>query len=312
MPALLPLLVLLALGGCARESRLERAEAAAPARPAPVEQAAPAAASWAEGGAVPDLAPAFGGTPGTIVVLDARTGREVRHDPERSRRRFTPFSTFKIANSLIALETGALLGTDYRMQWDSIRDPRQSGFAGWYRDHDMRSAMRNSVVWYYKEVARRIGPERMRAHLERIGYGNADISGGIDRFWLGSSLRISAEEQVRFLQRFHSGELFSPRATAAVREILVLEETPAYRLSGKTGGGPLGAGALGWLVGYVERDGKVYFYALNLEGRSYTAIADRRHEVARAVLRELGVLPPTPGPSPASEGGEHSGPHPAA
>jgi beta-lactamase class D len=226
------------------------------------------------------------------VVLDGRTGREARHDVERSRRRVSPFSTFKIAHSLIALETGAVPGTGHRMQWDSIRDPRETSFEGWYRAHDMRSAMRNSVVWYYREVARRIGEERMRAHLARIGYGNADVSGGIDRFWLDSSLRISAEEQVRFLRRFHAGELgFSPRTTAEVRDILVLEETPEYRLSGKTGGGYVDGRGLGWLVGYVERGGGVYFFAARIDGEDFAAIAERRHEVTRAALRALGVLP---------------------
>ena len=247
---------------------------------------------WAHGGAAPSLAPVFGGTAGTMVVFDSRRGRTFRHDPERSRRRMSPFSTFKIPNSLIALETGVVSGPDYVIRWDSIRDPRQPGFDAWWRDHDLRSAIRNSVVWYYQEVARRTGPERMQRYLDRIGYGNRDISGGIDRFWLGSSLRISADEQVDFLRRLHAGRLgFSPRTTAIVKEILVLEDTPAYRLSAKTGGGNVPGGALGWLVGYVEREGDVYFFAMNVDGKDFASVRDRRTEVARAALRRLGVLP---------------------
>jgi beta-lactamase class D len=288
---LLPLAALLA-AGCASEARPVRTEAQAPPPATAAERPAAAAGTWAEGGEAPDLAPVFGGASGTVVVLDGRTGRTVRHDAERSRRRMSPFSTFKIANSLIALETGAIPGTDFRMQWDSVRHPRSALFPGWYRDHDMRSAMRGSVVWYYREVAKRVGPERMEAHLARIGYGNADVSGGIDRFWLGSSLAISAEEQIEFLRRFHAGELgFSPRTTQAVKDIIVLEETPEYRLSGKTGGGYVDGQALGWLVGYVERGGEVYFFALNMDGATFDDIAQRRHELSRAVLRALGVLP---------------------
>lgn len=285
------LLALLA-AGCAAEARPPRTEAP-PAVLAAMPDTVPVspAVSWADGGRAPDLSAAFGDTPGTLVVVDGRTGREARHDPERSRRRMTPFSTFKVANSLVALETGAIPGTDHRMRWDSIRNPRTAFIPAWYQDHDMRSAMRASVVWYYQEVARRIGPERMAAHLARIGYGNADISGGIDRFWLDSSLRISAEEQVAFLRRFHAGEAFSPRTTQAVKDILVLEDSAGYRLSGKTGGGTTDGHGLGWLVGYVERGDRVYFFAANVDGRDYDAIAQRRHEVTRAALRELGVLP---------------------
>lgn len=284
------LLALLTAGCVSEEMPPVRAEVGTDTSAVPVP--APGASTWAGGAGAPDLSDVFGETPGTLVVLDARTGREARHDPERSRRRMSPFSTFKIVNSLIALENGVAPGTDFRMRWDSIRDPRETSFDDWYRDHDMRSAMRNSVVWYYRELARRTGTERMGAELARIGYGNADVSGGVDRFWLGSSLQVSAEEQVDFLRRFHSGELgFSPRTTRAVKDILVLEDTPEYRLSGKTGGGYVDGGALGWLVGYVERGGEVYFFAINVDGKDFSSIADRRHAVARAALRRLGVLP---------------------
>ena len=37
-----------------------------------------------------------------------------------------------------------------------------------------------------------------KEYLTRIQYGNADPSGGVDRFWLDGALRISAMEQVDF------------------------------------------------------------------------------------------------------------------
>jgi beta-lactamase class D len=33
-------------------------------------------------------------------------------------------------------------------------------------------------VWYYQQLAERIGAERMQLYLERINYGNRDISAG--------------------------------------------------------------------------------------------------------------------------------------
>jgi beta-lactamase class D len=54
----------------------------------------------------------------------------------------------------------------------------------------------NSVVWYYKELARRAGQQRMPSYVDRFGYGNRDNSGGIDRFRLPGGLRISAEQLV--------------------------------------------------------------------------------------------------------------------
>jgi beta-lactamase class D len=149
------------------------------------------------------------------------------------------------------------------------------------------------VVWYYQELARRTGPERMRSYLARFGYGNGDISGGIDQFWLTGGLGISPVEQVEFLRRFYFGELgASERSTRIAKELLVLEETPAYRLSGKSGWAGLGEPGtqqVGWLVGYRERGDGVYYFATNIEIRA-NADAAARLGITKGILRELGLL----------------------
>ena len=144
----------------------------------------------------------FPGYASTLVVLDLDSGAITRHNPELARRRFSPCSTFKIPNSLIGLETGVIPGPDFVLPWDGTHYE----IAAWNRDHDLRSAIANSVVWYYRELARRVGLARMKEYVERFSYGNQDLSGGVDRFWLGSSLRISPEEQVAFLRRFETGD----------------------------------------------------------------------------------------------------------
>jgi beta-lactamase class D len=243
---------------------------------------------------VPDLAQIFGEIEGAFVLLDARTGQLVRHNPARAATRYLPASTFKIPNTLIALEAGVASGPEFALAWDSTTAPRQGWWPGtWARDQTLRTALPASVVWYYQELARRIGPERMRGYLERFGYGNEDISGGIDQFWLTGGLRISPEEQVEFLRRFYFGELgASERSIAIVKEMLVLEETPTYRLSGKTGWagmGEPGAAQVGWLVGYLERGDQVYIFATNIEIRA-NADAAARLTITKAILREMGLL----------------------
>jgi beta-lactamase class D len=242
----------------------------------------------------PDLAPFFKGVKGTFVLLDPHAGRALRHDPERARRRFLPASTYKIPNTLIALETGVASGAEFSLVWDSNVAPRQPWWpAAWSRNHTLRSALRDSVVWYYQELARRIGSARMKLYVERFAYGNRDISGGIDRFWLTGALRISAEEQADFLRRFYFERLgVSERTTRITKELLVLEETPTYRLSGKTGWAGLGdfsAPQLGWLVGYLERDEKVYFFATNIDiDKGGDAAA--RLSITKAILHDLGLI----------------------
>lgn len=243
----------------------------------------------------PDLAAFFGDVQGAIVLLDAQTGRLVRHNPERARTRFLPASTFKIPNTLIALETGVASGPEFALAWDSTVAPREAWWPStWARDHTLRSALPASVVWFYQELARRIGAERMQAYLERFDYGNRDIAGGIDQFWLTGGLRISSEEQVEFLRRFYFDELgVAERSTRTAKELLVLEETPAYRLSGKTGWSGFGEDTdepgVGWLIGYLERDEEVHFFATNIEIAANTDPA-ARFAITKAILRELGLL----------------------
>jgi beta-lactamase class D len=150
------------------------------------------------------------------------------------------------------------------------------------------------VVWYYQEVARRIRAERMAEQLARLDYGNQDISGGIDRFWLASTLKISADQQVIFLRRLKDRRLgFSERSTATVIEIIERERGPGWVLRGKTGGGELANGRrIGWLVGWVERGGRTFTFALNLEGESFQEIWDARVELPRSILAALDILPP--------------------
>lgn len=232
---------------------------------------------------------------GTFVVYNRSRDQFIRYNPERAEQRFIPASTFKIFNSLVALETGVIEDVNTVLPWDSV----QRRFTGWNRDHNMRSAFRQSVVWFYQELARRIGEERMRFFVEREGYGNEDIGGGIDQFWLTGDLRISPNEQVELLWRLYNSELaFSRPAMETVREIMVIRQTPEYTLRGKTGWAePDQDGVeIGWLVGWVERADNTYFFALNLKTRDPDfPMLEARQGIAYGILRELAVLPAAEG-----------------
>lgn len=251
-----------------------------------------------------DLSAHFAGFEGTAVLFDQARDAWFVHNVLRSGERFSPCSTFKIPNSLIGLETGVLVDETTVLPWNGTK----YSFESWNRDHTLASAIQNSVVWYYQELARRIGPERMQTWLDRIGYGNRDISGGIDRFWLGSTLTISAREQVDFLRRLRNGDVpFSPRSAEIVKRIMVQEETfwnapggqPASDaaqsaqtapvvLRGKTGSNLVdGKWALGWFIGWLERDGNPVFFAVNISAPD-GASGKKAREIAMGILGELG------------------------
>jgi beta-lactamase class D len=229
---------------------------------------------------------------GAFVLHDLSANRTVVHNAERARQGFLPASTFKILNSLIALETGVLRDEHEIIPWDGV-----DRGDWWNGDQAMTRAFQRSTVWFYQEVARRIGEARMREWVGRAGYGNADIGGGIDRFWLEGELRITAEEQVDLLRRLYLDDLpFSGRSQAIVKRVMLMEQGDGYVLRGKTGWARqhgLDHGLhTGWLVGWVERGGNVYLFATQI-GSSEQDFPMRRaqQEITRGALRELGVLP---------------------
>jgi beta-lactamase class D len=135
--------------------------------------------------------------------------------------------------------------------------------------------MRISAVPLFRRLATQIGPERMQAHLDAFAYGNKDMSGGQDLFWLdGGGLRISAAEQVEFLTKLLAGTLpVKPEAMATVRAALPTETASDATLHWKTGTArqepePWTA----WLVGWVERSDGNHVFACWLEVRQRAGI----------------------------------------
>lgn len=229
-----------------------------------------------------------------FIIYDSKNDQYARYNPDRCQKAYPPCSTFKIANALIALETGVADSPEFMIPFDSTKTPPQDWWAefGWAGDQTLRSAMKKSVVWYYQEMARRIGPDRMRYYLDVLNYGNRDISGGIDQFWLMSSLAISPNEQMEFLQRFYREDFKLSKSTyQAVKSILLFEEKNNYRIFAKTGGGtyPDGKG-LGWFIGFIERPENVFFFVLNLDDISFIELRKKRIDMTRAILKDMGIL----------------------
>lgn len=236
-----------------------------------------------------DLDHYFKGYDACFVLLDTKTGRISRYKPKRCDTRFSPCSTFKIPNALIGLETGVLDGPDHAFKWDGTRHRRKAC----NRDHTLRTAVRDSVVWYFQRVADGVGEKRMRQWLSDAGYGNQDISGGLTQFWLGDSLEISANEQVAFLRKLQDGSLpMSKRSQELVKDILIVEQTPEYTLRGKTGSradDSYERAILGWFVGTVETRTNTYVFACNLSAEEH-ASGSKARELSKTVLRSLGIL----------------------
>lgn len=240
---------------------------------------------------VPALADCFKarGVVGTFVLLDAKSGAILAANAERAAQRFVPASTFKIPNSLIGLHVGAVKDIDEVLPYGG----KPQRLKQWEKDMSLRDAIKVSNVPVYQELARRIGLARMRENVRRLAYGNAEIGEVVDQFWLRGPLRISALEQVEFLRRLATGDLpVGAKTIEAVKEITLLERTPDYALHAKTGWHSSEGNTetpIGWWVGWVERDGAVYPFALNID-LTNDADAPKRVTLGRECLRALGKL----------------------
>jgi beta-lactamase class D len=238
-----------------------------------------------------DLAKRFTaeGTVGTFVGYKVDDYLIVASDKNRSGEPMLPASTFKIPNSVIALETGVVADPDKDIfKWDGVK----RSIEPWNRDHTLRTAIAASVVPVYQEIARRIGAERMQKYVELLDYGNHDIGGGIDQFWLTGKLRIDPVEQVDFVDRLRRGVLpVSKRSQELVRDILPVTKVGDAVIRAKTGllGAELGKPSLGWLVGWAEKGGANTVFALNMDCREPRHVADRM-KLAQQCLTDIGAI----------------------
>jgi beta-lactamase class D len=158
----------------------------------------------------------------------------------------------------------------------------------------LRSAFSVSCVWYFQELARRIGIERYRQIMPQAGYGNNDLTGGVTQFWLQSSLAVSPDEQVEFLRRMHNGKLpFSARNVETVLDIMTLKRDGQSVFRGKTGSAfdsRKNVPTLGWFIGSVTASSGDFFFATRITGgESPSGITARR--ITESVLSDLGILP---------------------
>ena len=227
------------------------------------------------------------------MLLNGVTGEYTRHDPARAAHRFAPCSTFKVPHTAILLESGIVPdATGNTLPYDpALQQPEH-----WARDFDLRGAFKASALWYYAAQARKLGMDAEAAYVRRLEYGNANTSGGLDGpdgpFWVDGSLLVSADEQVRFLQRLHDDRLgLSRRTTALVRDIMLVEQTPRWRLYAKTGAcRPRGEQTSNWYVGFVEKESTTYYFALQIGADDYGRAYAERVPTTRRVLASLGVL----------------------
>lgn len=211
--------------------------------------------------------------------------------------RVTPCSTFKIPLSLIGFDAGILVDTDHPT-WH-FKEGYDTFIASWKEPQTPRSWLKTSCIWFSQEITQALGMQSLQEYLERLDYGNCDLSGGLTQAWLTSSLKISPQEQVIFLQKMLAGELpITQHAVGMTRTLLFIEELPAgWKLYGKTGWSgsnqrPDGVNQVGWLIGWIERQDQYCPFAYQIRDVSI-ALEKRLQRTKELALSVLMETPPT-------------------
>jgi len=226
------------------------------------------------------------GVEGTFVLYDVQEKTHTGYNSSRAAKRFIPASTFKIANSLIGLSVGAVKNVDDILPYGG--KPQYLDI--WEHDMSLRAAIKISNYPIYQELARRIGLKDMQENIDNLNYGNKTIGNFLDNFWVEGPLKISALEQVQFLSRLTLNTLpYSAIVQQQVRDILELERTDKGILYAKTGWTTTPDPGIGWWVGWVKREDRIYCFALNIDIKSRDDLK-KRMELGKVSLKILGIL----------------------
>lgn len=228
---------------------------------------------------------------GSILIYDFQKKIYHSNDFAWANTGKLPASTFKIANSIIALETGVVENDSTLFKWNG----QQRGLKVWEQDLIFREAFHLSCVPCYQDVARRIGSERMNYYLSKLEYGNMNVdSVNVDMFWLEGKSKISQFQQIDFLKRFYEKKLLiSSRTQSLMKGLMVIQENEDYKLSGKTGWSIRDGNNNGWFVGFVETEKGTYFFTANVEpvGEfNQNSFIKARKEVVHKALEQLEII----------------------
>lgn len=216
--------------------------------------------------ATPNLSKIFHGKNACFILYDLTTNKSVlEYHPKRCKERVFACSTFKVPLAVMAFDQGILTDENTAIEWDGInRD-----FPNWNQDQTPKTWLQYSTIWVSQWLTPQIGMTKIKKYLADFAYGNQDMSGGITKAWLSSSLKISAEEQINFLKNLWQNKLpVSQHAMTLTKNILPQEVLPSGDiLYGKTGSGFLDgrndptSRMVGWYVGYFIHNKHPYAFA---------------------------------------------------
>jgi len=231
------------------------------------------------------------GLKGSILIYASDKQTYYSNNFEWAKTGFLPASTFKIPNSIIALESGVLKSDTTMLPWD--KQPRS--FPEWEKDLTLREAFQASCLPCFQEIAKKIGVKPMQTYLNKLHYTNMDVSAStISNFWIAGKSRITQFDQIDFLQRFYTKKLPILNSTReTMLRVMRIDYPGSAAYYGKTGWSTDADKNNGWYVGFVVKDQKPYYFALNVDpiaNNQLDKFRTGRREAMEVALRYLNIL----------------------
>lgn len=225
---------------------------------------------------------------GTMIIKSEDGNITYVYNKQRANTELTPGSTFKIPNSIIALEENIIKDQYEVIKWDG----KKRFLKVWDQDHNLKLAFKHSCVWFYQRLAKKIGKEKYLEYFKKLSYGNQLLGADVTKFWLidGGELRITPYQQLNFLRSIYHKQLpISARTYNILRNIMLEESTTDYQLYSKTGLAKDHQKKHGWYVGYIVSKGKTWFFVTNIfckDSKDYP----KRKMLTIAVLKKKGII----------------------
>ena len=228
---------------------------------------------------------------GSILIYDPQASIFYSNDFQWAEQGKLPASTFKIPNSIIALETNVVENDSTLFIWNG----EKRNLSIWEQDLLFKDAFRFSCVPCYQDIARQIGEKRMKEYLSKLKYGKMVFdSTNIDLFWLVGDSEISQFQQIDFLSRLYNSKLpITEKTDRIMKSLMILDNNQSYCLSGKTGWSIRNGHNNGWFIGYLEIEKKVYFFAVNIDPKekfNMQMFSKIRREIAMNAFEKLNLI----------------------